>query len=218
MEEFEKTLAYLRGSDPSPERKRGAVQRALVIGAMVGLAAFTVWLTWLAKGLESQQSNGTQARLLMQQPAPELPLKSLDGRPVGRSVFKGKKNVVLSFWSSSSRPCRMELAALRSLYKRQDELGFAILTVSVDADVNAAGQYAKEQQLPFPVLLDPSRQAAHAYGVQVVPSLFLIDKRGIVVRSTAGATPMLESSVPSSFQMNEKFPGRGGSPFDAGRN
>jgi peroxiredoxin len=200
MEEVKKTLSYVRGS---------------VIGAVVLLAAFTVWITWLAKGLESQPS-GTPARLLMRQPAPDLSLKSLDGRPVSLSEFKGQKKVVLSFWSSSSRPCRMELAALRSLYKRQDELGIAILTVSVDADVNAAGQYAKEQQLPFPVLLDPSRQAAQAYGVQVVPSLFLIDKRGIVVRSTPGATPMLESSVPSFFQMIEKFPGRGA--FDAGRN
>jgi peroxiredoxin len=200
VEEVKKPLSYVRGS---------------VIGAVVLLAAFTVWITWLAKGLESQPS-GTPARLLMRQPAPDLSLKSLDGRPVSLSEFKGQKKVVLSFWSSSSRPCRMELAALRSLYKRQDELGIAILTVSVDADVNAAGQYAREQQLPFPVLLDPSRQAAHAYGVQVVPSLFLIDKRGIVVRSTPGVTPMLETSVPSFFQMIEKFPGRGA--FDAGRN
>ena len=193
-------------------------RRPLLIGAVAVLAAFTVWITWLAKRLESQQPSGNQARLLMRQPAPDLLLKSLDGRSVGLSEFKGQKKVVVSFWSSSSRPCRMELASLRSLYKRQDELGFAILAVNVDADANAAARYAKEQQLPFPVLLDPSRQAAKAFGVQAVPSLFLIDKRGIVVRSTRGLTPMLETSVPSFFQAIDKFPMRGGSPFDAGRN
>ena len=97
------------------ENRMDKVRRSLAVGAVAGLAAFTLWITWLAKGLESQQPGGTQARLLMRQPAPELLLKSLDGRPVSLSEFKGQKKVVVSFWSSSSRPCRMELAALRSL-------------------------------------------------------------------------------------------------------
>jgi peroxiredoxin len=193
-------------------------RRPLLIGAVVVLAAFTVWITWLAKRMESQQPSGNQARLLMRQPAPDLLLKSLDGRSINLSEFKGQKKVVVSFWSSSSRPCRMELASLRSLYKRQEELGFVILSVNVDSDASAAERYVREQQLPFPFLLDPSRQAAIAFGVQVIPSLFVIDKLGIVVRSTRGLTPMLETTLPALLQAPGRSPMRGGPPFDAGRN
>jgi peroxiredoxin len=193
-------------------------RQPLLIGAVAVLAVFTVWITWLAKRMESQQPGGTQARLLMRQPAPDLPLKSLDGRPVSLAEFKGQKKVIVAFWSSSSRPCRMELASLRALYKRQDELGFTILSVNVDTDTSAAERYAKEQQLPFPVLLDPSRQAAKAFGVQVIPSLFVIDKSGIVVLVTRGLTPMLETTLPSLLRAPGRSPMRGGPPFDAGRN
>jgi peroxiredoxin len=192
--------------------------RPLLIGAVAVLAVFTVWITWLAKKLESQQQGGTQARLVMRQSAPDLPLKSLDGRQVSLAGFKGQKKVIVAFWSSSSRPCRMELASLRAAYKRQDELGFVILSVNVDTGTSAAERYAKEQQLPFPVLLDPSRQVAKAFGVQVIPSLFVIDKSGIVVRSTRGLTPMLEATLPALLQAPGRFPMRGGPPLDAGRN
>jgi peroxiredoxin len=193
-------------------------RQPLLIGAVAVLAAFTVWITWLAKRLESGQPSGTQARLRMRQPAPDFSLMGLDGRTVTLSEFKGQKKVVVSFWSSSSLPCRRELASLRSMYKRQDELGFAILTVNVDTDARAAERYAKEQQLPFSVLLDPSRQAARAFGVEVVPSLFVIDKRGIVAYSTRGLSPMLETSMPTLLQTIDKLPARGGFPPDAGRN
>jgi len=172
-------------------------------------AAFTVWITWQAKRLESQQPGGSQARLAARRQAPELSLKDLSGQIVKLSDFEGQKNVILSFWTTWSKPCRLEMANLRSLYEQREKLNLEILAVNLDSEAGAAGRFAKEEKLAFTVLLDPTRETARAFGVEVIPSLFLVDKRGRIMPVGRGLSPGIARSLPMMLEMMDRPPARG---------
>lgn len=184
-------------------------KRVLLICAVAGFAGLTVWVAWLAKRLESQQPGGSQSRMAARRQAPDLALRDLNGQFVRLSDFKGQKNVILSFWASWSKPCRLEMPDLRSLYEQRQKLNFEILAVNLDPEASAAEGFTKEQKLTFPVLLDPSRETAKTFGVQVIPSLFLVDKRGIIRPIGRGLSPGLGTMLPMILEQVERAPATG---------
>jgi peroxiredoxin len=184
-------------------------KRVFLICAVAGFAGLTVWVTWLAKRLDSQQPDGSPLRMAARRQAPDLALRDLNGQLVRLSDFKGQKNVILSFWASWSKPCRLEMPNLRSLYEQKQKLNIEILAVNFDPEASAAERFTKEQKLTFPVLLDPSRETAKTFGVQVVPSLFLVDKRGIIRPIGRGLSPGLAMSLPMMLEQIERAPARG---------
>jgi peroxiredoxin len=98
---------------------------------------------------------------------------------------------------------------LRSLYAQREKLNLEILAVNLDPNASAAERFTGEQKLTFPVLLDPSRATAKTFGVQVIPSLFLIDKRGNMLPIGRGLSPRLETSLPMMLDLMERGPARG---------
>jgi len=66
--------------------------------------------------------------------------------------------------------------------------GLQVFGISQD-EASATRGFAKRFGLTFPILLDPSAEnyaASNAYGISSVPSLFLIERDGIVSKSFAG--------------------------------
>jgi peroxiredoxin len=180
------------------------VKTKLSASAILGiavLAAFTVFITWRAKKLESAIVQRAQTPALKDKPAPEFELPTLDGRTVSLSDYRGKKLVVVSFWASWCGPCRLEMPALRSFYERHHKTSdyFEILAISIDDTRREAEEFADVEKLPFPVLLDLRSKVADAYGVDGIPVLFVIDKYGKVIYGHAGFDPGLE------FQLAQKL-------------
>lgn len=167
---------------------------AVAVLAIVALAVFTGWITWLAKGLETRTGGADRAGEMVHKPAPAFALPSLDGRTVSLAEYRGKKRVVVSFWASWCGPCRMELPVLRAFYQRmhKPDSDFEILAVSIDTDREPAESYATEAKLPFPVLLDASWKTSDAYLVSGIPTFFVIDKDGKVIFAHTGFDPGLE--------------------------
>ncbi|MFL5800645.1 MAG: SelL-related redox protein [Roseiflexaceae bacterium] len=60
--------------------------------------------------------------------------------------------------------CRAHLQAIRDAYADFERRGAAVVAVTF-ADPQGAAQFKRRQQLPFPVLADPSRQAYRAFGM-----------------------------------------------------
>ncbi len=172
---------------------------------IVVLVAFTVFITWRAKVLErSLFGHGTVS--LVDKPAPEFQLTSLDGRKVALADYRGKKNLVVSFWASWCGPCRLELPALRSFYQRhhKDSEDFEILAISIDDDPAAANVFATQAKLPFPVMVDSSHQAADAYDVESIPVMFVIDKTGKVVDGYVGFDAAMEFKLMRELGLQDK--------------
>lgn len=179
--------------------------------AIVGLALFTIWITWQAKSLESRSVGRGQVSAMLHKPAPDFRLPALDGRTISLTDYRGKK-VVVSFWASWCGPCRLELPVLRSFFDKAYQRGgeFEILAINLDEGREAAEAAAEQEKLRFPVLLDPNQRIANAFGVQGIPALFVISKNGYVEYGSVGFNPGLEYILAGHLGIDPKVLGTGG--------
>jgi len=186
-----------------PDRPRFLAQAILGI---VVLAVFTVLITWRASLLETRLQRESEQPELVDKPAPDFSAPTLDGRTVSLADFRGQKKVVVTFWASWCGPCRMEMPSLIQFYKNNhgDSSDFEILAVSIDEDPKAAASFASAMKLNFPVLLDSSKTVANSYGVEGIPTMFVIDKAGKVIYGHAGFDATMEFRLANELGIKPK--------------
>ena len=109
--------------------------------------------------------------------ATDFTLKSHSGENLRLQEYTGQV-VLLNFWASWCGPCRQEMPALEALYKKYQHLGFTVLAVNVDEDVQQARSLLSDFNLSFPVLFDTDNAVSEAYFVDAMPTTVMIDKNG----------------------------------------
>src|SRR5210317_2070481 len=110
-------------------------------------------------------------------PAPNFTLKSMTGKNMKLSEMTG--NVVLiNFWASWCGPCREEMPLLNALHKKYEPLGFSVLGINVEENVDAARGFMKDFPVDFPVLLDNTNQVSQRYQVIAMPTTVVVDRDG----------------------------------------
>jgi thiol-disulfide isomerase/thioredoxin len=118
------------------------------------------------------------------QPAPEIDLKTPEGKSVKLSSLKGKI-VLLDFWASWCGPCRMEMPNVVAAYKKYKDKGFTIYSVSLDKEANAWKNSISNLGMTWEANVSDLKfwqsEAAVRYGVQGIPAAFLLDKNGVIV-------------------------------------
>lgn len=100
------------------------------------------------------------------------------------SSLKGKW-ILLDFWASWCGPCREQNPELVDLYKKWKDKGFEIFAVSLDQrkeDWLAAIKKDSLSWLHVSELNEFENTAAYVYGVNAVPTNFLIDPQGKIVK------------------------------------
>ena len=86
-------------------------------------------------------------------PAIAFDLKSLDGKSVGLTSFRGKP-LVLNFFASWCDPCRDEMPLINELASKAAKDGYSVLGIAVEDSRAAVSEFAKEAKLVFPIALD----------------------------------------------------------------
>jgi peroxiredoxin len=120
--------------------------------------------------------------------APEFNLRTVDGKKVSLSDYKGKA-VLINFWATWCAPCKIEmpwLVALRSEYAPQ---GFEILGVNEDDAGTPRAKLAKfgqEQGLNYPLLVGDDAMSRKYGGVEFLPTSYFVGRDGKIVAETAG--------------------------------
>jgi peroxiredoxin len=117
--------------------------------------------------------------------ANDFAVDSPDGKQVRLGDHRGKV-VFLNFWATWCAPCREEMPAMESLYRRYRDKGFVVIAISVDSDIVAVPPFIKQNQLTFPIGHDPRMALADRYGMRAVPSSVLIDRKGGLVALAIG--------------------------------
>jgi thiol-disulfide isomerase/thioredoxin len=188
--------ALMLAGTTKPEAKelRGRVV-AIVTGTLKGQAAATAV---------------RQLELMEKRSDAQLKLKALDGKPLtvegasaaggtfSTAAWKGKV-VLVDFWATWCEPCKEELPKLKKMYAQYHGQGFEIVGVSCDNEAELLAKFLGENKdMPWPQLFDANEPGWHVlatqFGIDAIPTMLLIDRKGIV-RST-DARAVYQKMVP----------------------
>ena len=116
--------------------------------------------------------------------APDFEVPSPEGNLIKLSSFSGSY-VLLDFWASWCAPCRKENPAVLQAFNKFQKKGFKLFQVSLDKDKNEWTQAIKKDGLwqwkHGSDLQYWNSPVAKLYGIQSIPSNFLIDPKGNII-------------------------------------
>jgi len=118
--------------------------------------------------------------------APAFALRSLEGRTVRLSDFRGKV-VLLNFWATWCGGCRVEMPWLVELYRQYRPQGLEIVGVSMDdAGEDVIAKFTRAKNVNY-TIVKGNEAVARAYGeVQLLPQTFLINRDGTIAGHVTG--------------------------------
>ena len=123
-----------------------------------------------------------QERLEVSQPFIDFTLKTKEGENVSLAeVIAQNKITMVDFWASWCGPCRQENPVVKAAYEKFHDLGFNVLSVSVDQDEAAWLKAVEEDQLPWTQVRDSENKVSEDYMVYYIPTNFLYDQHGTMV-------------------------------------
>lgn len=122
--------------------------------------------------------------------APELAFPNPDNKILKLSDLRGKI-VLIDFWASWCRPCRMENPNLVRLYRTYKDVkfgkanGFEIYSVSLDQNKADWQKAIADDGLIWPNHVSDLKfwksEPARIYNVNSIPMTYLIDEKGVII-------------------------------------
>ena len=155
----------------------------LIQGILMGL-----WMLALAARVEGA----------VNMPAFSLPT-ALDGAVVNSEQYRGKA-MLITFFATWCPPCLQEIPTLKDLHAKFLAQGFAVLALSVDeGGPEVVAQLVRQTGINYPVLMANKTTTQDFGNVVALPTSFLVNKQGHVVKKYPGFVPrvLLERDIAS---------------------
>jgi thiol-disulfide isomerase/thioredoxin len=96
------------------------------------------------------------------------------------------KVVWVDFWASWCVPCRRSFPWMNQMLDRYGDQGLQIIGVNVDKERALADEFLAETPARFDLRFDPAGALAERFGVEAMPSSFLLDGEGNVIAEHYG--------------------------------
>ena len=115
------------------------------------------------------------------EPLPDFSVQTFDGKSLTRASFAGKP-LLLVFWNTWCPDCMRELPEINRLAEKFGLKGLEVLGVNTglnDSESKARAYWKKSAYL-FPTGFDHSFEIGTAFRVRGVPTVFLVDSKGVV--------------------------------------
>lgn len=112
--------------------------------------------------------------------APDFSAKRLGaGEDIDLAAYRGKV-VYLDFWASWCPPCLLSLPALEKLRGEFPATDFEVIAVNLDRDTSRAMRFLAERTIGYPSATDPEGRIPEKFGLETMPTAYLIDREGVV--------------------------------------
>ena len=128
----------------------------------------------------------------------DFTLQLLTGGNTALSSYRGSV-VILNFWATWCPPCRAEMPSMETFYQRYKEQELEILAVDLGEDVNTVRMFIQRNNFNFPVLLNIDRKIGSVYGIEAIPTTFIIDREGKIIGRIMGSINWDTPAVFSAF-------------------
>jgi peroxiredoxin len=153
----------------------------VIITLTTGLNALAAERPAIAELLKALNATGYASVMY----PPEFSGLAADGQTVSLNSVRG--NVLLfNFWASWCLECRPEMPMFERLHREFSAHGLAVVGINAREGTSTIRAYAKELNLTFPLIQDPSGKINSAYGVIGLPTTFLIARDGRAVALAIG--------------------------------
>ena len=118
--------------------------------------------------------------------APSLTLKSIEGRTVRLSDYRGKV-VLINFWATWCPPCRAEIPDLAKLQREYGKDGLQIIGVTYQPEPLAhVRRFTRKLKVNYPIVLGTSETKAGFSPDETLPLTVIIDREGTIRGNIAG--------------------------------
>ncbi len=121
--------------------------------------------------------------------APPFSLKSVDGKTIKLTDYKGKI-VILDFWATWCPPCRRGIPDLISIQKEYKKK-VVVIGISLDRDktIKDVPGFMKEYGVNYPVVYGDDKIVVDYGGIRSIPTSFVVDQKGNIVDMHVGLVP-----------------------------
>ncbi len=97
------------------------------------------------------------------------------------------RRVILSFWSTTCAPCLKEIPELHKFVEAHEEDSMKVFLVNLDRhSASELNDFASENGWDLPILQDPYQNTASRYGVEAIPTVYVISPLGYVEHAFTG--------------------------------
>ena len=112
--------------------------------------------------------------------APDFSSPDLSDHSIALSSYRGQKVVLMDFWATWCGPCRMAMPGLQELQEKFKDHGLEILSINQGETAEQVRNFIQRKKYSFHVILDQDGAIGGQYGVRGIPTLVLVDKKGVV--------------------------------------
>ena len=152
--------------------------------AIIGLIAFT----------SLTQNDDEKGKKL-----PSINIKDMAGNAINTAkVSNDGKPIVISFWATWCKPCKLELNTIADEYEDwQEETGVILIAVSIDdqRSVATVKTMTNGRDWPFQIYLDKNQSLKRALNVINIPHTLLLNGKGEIVWQRNSYVPGSEDEL-----------------------
>src|SRR3989304_2178880 len=118
--------------------------------------------------------------------APDFRLPGPDGKFYTLKEALNKNIILVCFYKDTCPTCQFAMPFVERIYQAYKEKGLAVLGIEQD-DKQRTIEFSRQYGLTFPALLDlENYKTSYAYGIDTVPTIFLVDKNGEILLTSVG--------------------------------
>jgi len=132
----------------------------------------------------TELATGDHATQLANNTPLELKVTALDGSEINLANLRGKV-VLLDFWATRCPPCVEEVPNVLAVYNKFHGKGFEIVGISTDENKEILIRFIKARGITWPQYLDENRQISRHFKINGLPTMWLIDKKGLITNANA---------------------------------
>jgi len=159
-----------------------------IIGAVVIVLILIGISVYATRGKDNSNNNAvskTESVTPDKQIAPDFSLDKLGGGTITLAEYRGRKPVVLDFFTTWCPNCKRSMPHLNAFYEKyKDQI--EVIGIDMQENPSLVQKTITDWKITFPIALDTNGSVTRAYGVRYTNVHVLIDKEGNVVRLVPG--------------------------------
>lgn len=203
-------LLYALRSGIGPENSKGYEE---TLGKLDLLIKKYPWLTEAKQAKQVIITNREMAeKVLPGMPLPSIDYPAANGQLQGLEKYRGKY-LLIDFWASWCGPCRQAIPKVKELYEKYHPAELNVVSISIDDSKAAWEKAMKEENMSWEQFLSPNKDTTmKQFQFSGIPTMYLVDPAGRIIKSYIGYGPEAEASIKSILKNHIMAPGTNAIP------